>query len=116
VEVFRRERGLMRAMFAQSLTDPAAFDAWRNLGIESRTRLAGALARCREMHDIDQWEFRVLGGLQAVYGTLLNATMNRAWPMALDDPRMQPELTRLLLRYIGMEGPAIHAGAPGLAR
>jgi hypothetical protein len=43
---------------------------------------------------------------------LLNATMNRAWPMALDDPRMQPELTRLLLRYIGMEARGIHADVP----
>ena len=102
VDVFRRQRGLMRAVFAQSLSVPGAFDPWRKLGIESRTRLVDALRRRPELQGLENGEFRVLAGLQAVYGTLLNATMNRAWPMELDDPRMAPELTRMLLGYVGL--------------
>ncbi len=109
VSVFRRERGLMRAVFAQSLTETGAFDPWRQLGIDSRKRLAAALEGMTEMRRVEQREFRLLAGMQAVYGTLLSATMNRAWPMDLDDPRMADELARMLLGYLGL-APVTSAG------
>ena len=114
VTVFRRNKGLMRALFAQSFTAPDAFEPWRRLGIESRTRLVDALADRAELSALSDWKFRVLAGLQVVYGALLSATMQRAWPMELGDARMPSELSRMLLAHVGL--PAAGGGNAPAAR
>ena len=102
VTVFRRQRGLMRALFAQSLTRPEAFDPWRRLGVASRTRVVEVLRARGDMALDEEAELRVLAGLQMAYGTLLNAVMARTWPLDLDDPRLEAELTHMLLRYANL--------------
>ena len=114
VTVFRRNKGLMRALFAQSFIAADAFEPWRRLGIESRTRLADALADREELAALPDWKFRVLAGLQVVYGALLSATMQRAWPMELGDARMPGELSRMLLAHVGL--PAAGGGNAPAAR
>jgi hypothetical protein len=43
---------------------------------------------------------RVGIALQIVYGTLVNAVLHDPGPVALDDPRMAGELTRVMLHML----------------
>ncbi len=51
------------------------------------------------MHKVPQAQRRLRVGiaLQIVYGTLVNAVLRDPGPIALDDPRMERELTRVFL-------------------
>jgi AcrR family transcriptional regulator len=52
---------------------------------------------------------RVRFAMQIVYGTVINAVLNDPGPLALDDPKLERELARVMCLYLGID--ADRAGA-----
>jgi AcrR family transcriptional regulator len=97
VDIHRQHRGIFRA--ALSDATPAARHAaplhayGRQLAEAVHQALAGRLQRV----PLAQRRLRVGIALQIVYGTLVNAVLRDPGPIALDDPRLERELTRVFL-------------------
>ncbi|MDP6342289.1 MAG: TetR/AcrR family transcriptional regulator [Alphaproteobacteria bacterium] len=99
-EMVDEHAGLIRASLEKSMHDPKAWDPLRAFGQSLEDRVLALLrARGGAFAEAEgQLAFR--RAMQFVYGTLMNAILNRPGPLAIDDPAMARELTRMALGYL----------------
>lgn len=98
--IMRDNQGLIRTTFRKSLDDPEAWAPVRAFGRAYQTRIAELLAaRAGDLGRPD-WQDGFRFGMQMTYATLFNAIVNRPGPLAIEDPAMVDELTRMLNAYL----------------
>ena len=97
VAIHRQHRGLFRAALSDSTRAALHGMPLHAYGRQLAEAVHGSLAP--RMHKVPpaQRRLRVGIALQIVYGTLVNAVLRDPGPIALDDPRMERELTRVFL-------------------
>lgn len=103
--IFRDNKGLYRAAFKDSCTQPQLWTPFKRLGWHGAAvvtekllpRLA-AMGRPSNERDI-----RI--AMQFMNGMLVNATINDPGPIRLEDEEMVPYLVRLLCTFMGVEPP-----------
>lgn len=97
VGIHREHRGILRCALNDASRSTRFWSAMHLYG----RRIAEAVHQAlhSRMHKVPPTarRLRVGFGLQAVYGTLVNAVLHDPGPVALDDPRMERELTRVFL-------------------
>jgi AcrR family transcriptional regulator len=100
VDVHREHRGIFRAahfdVARSSLYWPQLQRYGRRLGDAVHAALAAHMQRVPPR----QRRLRVGIALQLVYGTLVNAVLHDPGPLALADPRIERELTRVFLGVV----------------
>lgn len=99
VTFFRNAEGIMGAALRRSSTNPESWTPLREAG----TRMASGVLRLMSQTleaPSGTVELRILFAMQMVYGTLINAMLNRPGPLLLSDPRLEQELTRAMCSYL----------------
>jgi len=97
VGIHRRHRGLLRAALSDSTQAARHGMPLHAYGRQLAQAVHDALAPRMQLVPPAQRRLRVAIALQIVYGTLVNAVLRDPGPIALDDPRMERELTRVFL-------------------
>jgi len=97
VDIHRRHRGLFRAALSDSTQAALHAMPLHAYGRQLAEAVHASLAARMLKVPTAQRRLRVGIALQIVYGTLVNAVLRDPGPIALDDPRMERELTRVFL-------------------
>ena len=97
VGIHREHRGIFRSALSDAARSERFWAPMHGYGRRIAESVYQALRA--QMHDVPRADrrLRVGFGLQAVHGTLVSAVLHDPGPVALDDPRMERELTRVFL-------------------
>ncbi|MDE1173564.1 MAG: TetR/AcrR family transcriptional regulator [Parvibaculaceae bacterium] len=99
VAFFRNAEGILGAALRRSSTNPESWTPLREAG--GRTAMLVLVAMARALRtEPEAVELRVLFAMQMVYGTLINALLNRPGPIQLADPRLEDELIKAMCSYL----------------
>ena len=101
VHRFRQDVGVLRASLQH--TQEGMWEPFRLLGDRYRATLIEQVSPLLKHLPPRQRQLRVQFAFQALTGTLVHAVLNNPGPLMLDDPRLVPELTRLLRAYLNSE-------------
>jgi AcrR family transcriptional regulator len=97
VDIHRQHRGIFRAALGDATRSASHSVPLHAFGRQLATAVYQALAARMHKVPLTQRRLRVGIALQIVYGTLVNAVLRDPGPIALDDPRLERELTRVFL-------------------
>jgi len=97
VQIHRQHRGLIRAALSDATQAARHALPLHAYGQQLGEAVHQALGLRLHQVPAAQRRLRVGIALQIVYGTLVNAVLRDPGPIALDDPRMERELTRVFM-------------------
>ena len=98
----RNNRGVIRASLKHATTHPEQWLPHQKNGQALIERVV-LLVVPRLPGPADAAELRVRFAMQVVFGTLVNAVLNKPGPLELDDERLPVELARMAAGYIGID-------------
>lgn len=99
VAFFRNAEGILAAALRRSSTNPESWTPLREAGARTAMQVLIVMARALKTPQ-ETVELRVLFAMQMVYGTLINALLNRPGPIQIADPRLEEELIQAMCRYL----------------
>lgn len=97
VGIHREHRGIFRSALSDATRSARFWAPMHGYGVRIAEAVYQGLRGQMQQVPRSARRLRVGFGLQAVYGTLVNAVLHDPGPVALDDPRMERELTRVFL-------------------
>jgi AcrR family transcriptional regulator len=100
VALHREHRGIFRAALADAARAALFWAPLKAYGRQLADAVHRSLGPQMAQVPVRQRRERVGIALQIVYGTLVNAVLHDPGPVALDDPRMAGELTRVMLHML----------------
>lgn len=118
IRLLRADAGFLRAVLRHSSTQVTRWTPIKQAGRGVVDKTARLLAPRLAHLPSGQRAPRIRFAMQVVYGTAINAVLNDPGPLALDDPRLERELARVMCLYLGIDAdptPAIGARPRGVA-
>ena len=103
VRQLREDRGFVHAALKHASTRPESWIPIRRAGGAFSTEIALHLVPLLTHLPAAARAKRVHFATQVLYGTLVNAVLHDPGPLALADPALEAELTRLLCAYLGLD-------------
>lgn len=98
VHTFRSNQGVVRASLQH--TKEGMWDLFRQSGDRLRVVMEKHLGPHLTQLPAEARRLRILFAFQSIAGILVHATLNDPGPLGLDDPRLIPELVRLVHGYL----------------
>lgn len=105
VSIFRDNKGLYRAAFKDSCTQPHLWTPFKRLGWRGAAVVTEKLLPRLAAIGKPSSERNMRIAMQFMNGMLVNATINDPGPIHLEDKEMVPYLVRLLCTFMGVEPP-----------
>ena len=103
VDLFRRDRGFVRAVLKHASNHPDGWLLMRRTGDVFVGEMVAALAPRLTHLDPAQRELRIRFAMQMLFGTVVNAVLNDPGPYRLADTRLERELAQAVSAYLGIE-------------
>lgn len=101
VRIYREKEGFFRAFLTRGTSDAAVRERSLRVMQHVTVKLAGLLRERAEQVRHGDFELAVAFGLHVVFGALDHTVLGYGTSFGLGDERLAPELSRVLLGYLG---------------
>ena len=99
---FRQDAGFIRAAIKHASTHPDSWTPIKRAGRQIVDELVLALSPLMPQRRAAERAERIRTAMQMLFGTAINAVLHDPGPLRLADPRLERELARALLQYLGL--------------
>jgi TRAP-type transport system periplasmic protein len=102
VDVFRADAGFFRSALRHETRHPESWPPIKDTGARIAQHFTDALAPLLPHLTPDDRQLRTRFAVQMLYGTCANAVLHDPGPLKLADPRLAPELARVICASLGL--------------